>query len=213
MSLKSNNPYLGLRQIISGYYFVPRIKIVNLARKYKLKPLEIGYYVMFLTSTDWDSNSYRKGYIRLDLTSLAKVWNVPKTTLTGNLKKLIDKGLIKIIGEGRIPMLVDFESHTFSGHSQISKAKYSNEFLNKYFKNLDIKNEVPSTSKLNISQPFKSSFKKEFKDDLNTSDIPINKGGSFFRTNDEYQKIYDKDPDSLSVEEMKDIDISLDDTF
>lgn len=208
MATKNINPYSGLKEIISGFFYVPRIKIVDLARKYGLKPLEIGYYLILLTSVDWHEDKYRKGYIRIDLENLAKIWNIPITTFRENINRLIDKGLV-VLGDKKLPIFVDFESHTNHGYSQIAKTKYSDEFLSKYFENLELENEIPYFLKPNATNFFKTSSKKEFKDDLNIS----NCNKSYVRSDAEYKKIHDENPNSLTIEEMKSIDIDLENLF
>lgn len=207
MATKNINPYSGLKEIISGFFYVPRIKIVDLVRKYGLKPLEIGYYLILLTSVDWHEDKYRKGYIRIDLENLAKIWKVPVTTFRENINRLINRGLI-VVGEKNLPIFVDFDSHTFPNYSPIAKTKYSDEFLHKYFENLELENEIPSSLKPNITNSFKTSFKEESRNDLDTNNVKNNKK-SYVRSDAEYQKMYDENPDSLTVEEMKSIDIDL----
>jgi hypothetical protein len=78
--MKNLNPYSGLKQLITGSYSVVRSEALDLARKHQMSPLEIGYFFMFLTSTDWDQDKYRLGLVRIDLIKLAKAWNIPPST-------------------------------------------------------------------------------------------------------------------------------------
>lgn len=209
MSTTNINPYSGLKQIISGSYHVPRFEIVELARRYKLKPLEIGAYIMFYTSADWDDDIYRNGYIRTDFKQLAKVWNVPLSTLNDNLKRLILKGVI-VRGDKGIPKIINFEKFSYSGSAQTAKIKRSNEFVESYFGNLDFKNEIPSTPKPKVAIPFKNTFKERFNDEsinnnvVNVVSNPPKK--SIVKSDEEYQKLFDENPNLPNPEDMKWID-------
>lgn len=212
MSTTNINPYSGIKQIISGSYHVPRFEIVELARKHKLKPLEIGAYIMFYTSADWDTDVYRHGYIRTDFKQLAKIWNTPISTLNDNLKRLIRKGVI-VRGDKGIPKIVDFEKFSYLIAAQTVKTvkrESSNDFIENYFDNLDFKNEIPSISKPKVAIPFKNTFKERFKDESNNNNVvnavsdPPKK--SIVRSDEEYQKLFDENPNLPSPEDMKWID-------
>ncbi len=204
MATKNINPYSGLKQMISGSYHVPRMVIFELVKRHKLKLSELGYYFAFLTSADWDSSEYRNGYIRIDFDQLAKAWNTPVSTLRDNLNKLIEKGVIST-GEKKLPKMVNFENYTYSGASLMAKSKYSNEFLEKYFDNLELKNDISFSTKPNTPQPFKSSSKDKSKDGREI-DVVSESRKIFVRSDEEYQKMFDENPNSLTPEDMKDID-------
>jgi len=209
MSTTNINPYSGLKQSITGMYFVPRFEIHELRNKFKLEPLEIGYFIMFLTSTDWDKDSYRNGYMRINLNEFALIWNKPINTVRDNLNKLISKGVITL-GEKDLPKIVNYEKFTHDGAIQTAKIKRSNEFVESYFENLDFKNEIPSIPKQKVAIPFKNTFKERFKNEsinnnvVNVVSNPPKK--SIVKSDEEYQKLFDENPNLPNPEDMKWID-------
>lgn len=206
--MKNLNPMAGIRQMVTGYFCVSRLDVIDLVRQDKLKAQELGYFFIFLTSTDWDSDVYRKGFIRHDLKRLSKIWNIPSQTLRDNLKKLMNKKVLII--ENETPKIKDFDSFTYSIASQKAKEYHSDEFLTDYFKktisdpgtSLELKQKVPNS--------FKTSFKNNNKHNADRN--KINKVVVIrqeMRTDEEYQKMYEENPNSLLPEDMKWIDKNI----
>ena len=136
MQLKNLNPNTGLRQVSSGYLCLPRLFIINLIKN-DLKPLELGYFIIFLQSADWDTDKYRHGYIRHSLENLSKIWGLNQSTLTQNCNKLIEKNLI--IKKNNTLMISNFERFTSKKAQQESKNKLDNVELQVLFPEIYIK--------------------------------------------------------------------------
>jgi len=165
--MKNLNPYSGLNQIRQGYLCVLRQIPLDHIRSGTLKVHELGYFFIFLLSTDWDKDPNRKGFIRHDLKRLSAIWNIPYTTLGENLEKLIKKKVI--IKRLKTPKIPNFNRFTSSGAQLIAKETktYTNEELDQYFDNLSLNSEIPLRSKRKPPLPFRVSSKSEF----NRSDL------------------------------------------
>lgn len=165
--MRNLNPHSGLKQLITGSYSVVRSEVLDLARKHQLSALEIGYFIIFLTSADWDPDKDRFGLVRNDLNKLAKAWNIPTSTFRDNLKRLIQKQVITLRVDG-VPKIVNFENYTYSKSSELAKKRYSDEFIENYFENSfsktensSLENEISLNLKLIPSLPFKDSIKND----------------------------------------------------
>lgn len=195
--MRNLDPHSGLKQIITGSFPVARFEIVELVRRNKLTPLELGYFLIFLSSADWDKDKYRCGYVRLELHKLSKIWNTPLSTLRDNLNKLIKKNVM-VIGEDGVPKIINFPNFTLSGSSTISKTKYSDDFVEEYFDNSFPKTENSSSKNeisLNSKQISPFSFRDSIKDDLEVSSGMeyVTKTDIFHqqvKSDSEYQRIY-----------------------
>ena len=125
------------------------------------------------------------------------------------MEKLISKGLI-IRGNRDLPKINNFEKFSYSVSAQTAKIKRSNEFVESYFGNLDFKNEIPQISKPKEPIPFKNTFKERFKDESNNNNVvnvvsdPPKK--SIVKSDEEYQKLFDDDPNLPNPDDMKWID-------
>ena len=64
--MKNLNPYAGLNQIRRGYLCITRQMPLDNLRNGVLSVNELGYFLIFLISADWDRNQDRKGFIRYD---------------------------------------------------------------------------------------------------------------------------------------------------
>lgn len=212
MRLKNANPYTGLRQITSGYLPILRLPILKLIKSKKLKLSELGYYIFFLLCTDWDSDKYRKGYIRYSLRDLSTISDVPYTTLNGQLIKLIDKKLVSV--EFNLLKVNDFEKFTTKIANKVSKNTLGCEELKAMFpkivrnteiseesdENSDVNYEISENKQINDNVSFKSSFKSEFNDDKEKKVIIKQE----LRTEEEYQKLSKEH--GLPVDDLKWID-------
>jgi len=205
--MRNLNPHSGLKQLITGSYSVIRSEVLDLAKKHQLSPLEIGYYFILLTSTDWDPDKYRFGLVRIDLIKLAKAWNIPPSTFRDNLKKLIKKQVVTL-SEGGVPKIVNFENYTHSRSSALAKKIYSDESVENYFYNLFPKNEISLSSKLISPLPFKDSFKNDLI--VSSSESKAIKTVILHqevRTDSEYQIIYQEGNwSSFTADDMKWVD-------
>src|SRR3989338_88931 len=182
--MKNLNPYAGLNQIRRGYLCITRQMPLDNLRNGVLSVNELGYFLIFLISADWDRNQDRKGFIRYDLRKLSDIWKIPYQTLNDNLIKLIKKNVI--IKERNTPKIPDFDRFTFSGANQIAKQTYTNEESKQYFDNLFSNSEIPLQPKRKSPIPFNTSSKSEFS--IPSKSVVIKQP---VRTNEEYQQIYD----------------------
>jgi len=92
--MKNLNPNSGLRQISTGKLYLPRKIILEHIRNKTLTTQELGYFTIAVVSSDWNEGEYRYGFIRHEIKKLAKIWNIPESTLGENFKKLVKKGVL-----------------------------------------------------------------------------------------------------------------------
>lgn len=166
--MKNLDQTSGLRQVVKGYVCLPRRIILESIKSRKMKPIDLGYFIIFLISTDWDSDPNRFGFIRHEINQLAKIWNIPYSTLEQHLKALIEKGFI--VNDRKMPKILEFNLFTSSGAQDSSSIKLSDEDLKNIFPNL-LHDYVIQEKPQSIS-PF--SFSSSFKSELNIHD---EKGG------------------------------------
>lgn len=202
VDMRNLNPVTGYKQAMTGHFYISRICVLDLIRKHGLSPSEIGYYFMFVNCADWDRDSYRYSFIRLDYVELSKILNTPERTIRGNLKKLAVKGLID--ESNKAPQIVDFERFTYSEAIGRSKEKFTdtevaNYFGLEYFPNIPkmVVKSNEGDKKMSFPEPNKgSSFNCSNKD----KNKDWNRGG---RTREEYEEIYMEHPDTMpKVEDM-----------
>lgn len=158
--MKNLNPKSGLKQLVSGYYCLPRKIILDEIRNNKLKPSELGYFIILLNSADWDEDEYRKGFIRHDLNKLANLWGIPNTTLYDNIKKLKAKKLL--ISERGAYRINNFNRFTLKGAQAYVKEKPSSEYLNQLPEISESHSELSELVQTNEAPPFNDSSKVEF---------------------------------------------------
>lgn len=157
--MKNLNPTSGLRLITSGYMCLPRRIILQLVRNNEIKPIDLGFFIIFLISTDWDKNLHRFGYIRHEMIHLSKIWNIPYSTLEQHLTTLIKKGFIVIDRE--TPKIPGFHRFTPNRTQERMNTKLSDDDLKNIFPNILHDYVIPEQSQSATTHSFSSSFKSE----------------------------------------------------
>jgi len=203
--MKSLNPASGLKQITNGYLHFPRIMFLKLIKSKKLKPVELGYFIIFLISADWDSSLYRKGFIRHALSRLSKIWGIPYTTLYDYVKKLTDAKLLT--ADKNTPKINNFEHFESKGAKAfIQKNKLTDQELKFLFPKLLNNFEISEKSLAKKPSAFKDYFNVSSKVESNVypKRVIVKQG---LRTNNEYKKTYNEDKyTQLTIDGMKWID-------
>lgn len=198
--MKNLNPASGLRQIVSGYLCLPRKIILEFIRDKKIKPAELGYFIILLNSADWDTDIYRKGYIRHEFTNLSAIWDIPHTTLYDYAKTLRDKQLL--IKDNGAHKIANFDYFTSKGAQTFVKDKPTDEYLNRVFSKLLNTSEIPENDEAKDRSLFRVSSKVDF--NVYPRSVIIKQE---IRTKEEYEKIYkDSDFQCLTPEDMQWID-------
>lgn len=199
--MKNLNPRSGLRQLISGYFPTQRKFIFELVQSGKLSANELGYYLIFITSADWDRSEHRKAFIRHSIADIAKLWSIKPSTLRFNLNKLVERKLIAY--ESNTPKIVDFDEFTLH-RAQNNKVKLTDEELDAYFSYLKSDSNILNKSEFRNCDSFKSSFKSGF----NSSSV---NGVQQVRSEKEYESDWLDmgSPDEFTPEDMKWIDENL----
>lgn len=167
MNMKNLNPSSGLKQITKGYICVQRRHILELVKGGILKPNELGFYLILVLSTDWDSDKYRKGYIRHELLQLSKIWNISYSTFTDNINILVEKGLVtkERINQQTVHSIPNFDAFTQKVASATAKEFLSNKCLKDLFPNLLSNYEISENTQANESDSFRGSYKNGLSDE------------------------------------------------
>lgn len=168
VKLKNLNPSAGLRQVSSGYIYVPRKFILEAFRSKRLTLSELGGFFIFVLSTDWDPSQYRSGHIRFTQTDLADIWLLSPPTICRVKDKLIAKDLL-IKSLGTVKVKNYRELFTLTGAKELAKNRRSNEeieaiFLNPQQQSSQSQPKIADKQFLQTENQslFKSSFKNEF---------------------------------------------------
>lgn len=183
--MKILDPNSGLRQISTGKLYIHRRLILELIRTRKISVNELGYLLVALISTDWNEGDYRYGYIRHEIQSLARLWNIPYSTLNGNLKRLTNKGIL-IKNQGAL-FVNDFDF--FQKAHAYKDIKLTDENLKQLFDNSLPNNDISESNHENscsnsnktpkvLNVPIKVVINSNNNTEANT------------RTLSDYQKIY-----------------------
>ncbi|PIR42192.1 hypothetical protein COV25_04185 [candidate division WWE3 bacterium CG10_big_fil_rev_8_21_14_0_10_35_32] len=172
--MKNLNPLTGLKQISNGYICVSRKMMIDLVRGRILKPSELGFYIMLVISADWDSDQYRKGYIRHEIPKLAKIWRIPYSTLHGYIKKFEEHGLISV--KMKAPFIINFNDFTSSGAKEFAKNKTDNEYLNSILSSTNSDFEITENNGdlPNNGKEGDYHFRDAFKEDIGEQDLTDN---------------------------------------
>lgn len=189
--MKNLNPASGLKQIVSGYICLPRKIIFELIKDKKIKPSELGFFIILLISADWDNDIYRKGYIRHEWTKLSNIWEIPYTTLYDYIKKFRDKQLLTI--NNNTPQIINFEEFTSKGAQVFVKDKPTNQDLKKLFPKLLNISEISEHDEAKDVYHFRGSSKDIF--NVYSRRVIIRQET---RTQKQYEKTY-KDCNFLSL--------------
>lgn len=158
--MKNLNPASGLKQITSGYICLPRKAVVELFRNREINQLELGYFIIFLISADWDTDIFRNGFIRHELPRLSEIWGIPYTTLQEHANNLVKQHLI--ITEKNTLKINNFEQFTSKGAQAFVKDKTTNQDLKKLFPKLLTISEISENDEANDTFPFRDSSKDKF---------------------------------------------------
>jgi len=192
--MKNLNPNSGLRQVCTGKIYIPRRVILEHVRNKTLTVNDLGYFIIALISADWNEGDYRYGLVRHDIRKLAKVWNIPESTLGGNLQKLINKGVLtKKLDTFQVNDFKYFEkAHAYKNES------LSDEDLKEIFGNSLLENGFPLLNPeiplLNPEIPLHdlSKVPKVLNVSLKVVINKVNKPELTIRTTADYTKIYDE---------------------
>jgi len=168
IKLKNLNPLKGLRQLSSGYVYLPRKFILEAVRGKRLTLSELGGYLIFVLSADWDVSQYRLGYIRFTQLELADIWILSSSTLSRLKDRFVKRGFLRE-SLGTVQIENYQELFTYSGVKGITKTGVSNKeieaiFLNPQEQNLESQPKIANkqSPKAKNQSLFKSSFKNEF---------------------------------------------------
>ena len=195
--MKNLNPISGLRQITSGYIYLPRKMILELIRNKKIKPSELGYFIILLVSADWDTSIYRKGYIRHEFTRLSTIWNIPCSTLYDYSKTLRNKQLLDT-GNDTLK-ITNFDCFTYKGAETLVKNKPTNEYLEQLLLKSISASEI--SEKVEAEVPLSFSVSSNSVSNVYPRKVIIKQE---IRSKEEYQKIYETgDFRSLTTEDMR----------
>jgi predicted transcriptional regulator len=199
--MKNLNPRSGLRQVITGGYNVARKDIFDLIKKKHLTFAEIGYYLLFFTVADWDKNKNRYGCIRHEIKDLSTYLELPYSTINDNLNRLVKKNVIEIYNS--TPRIVNFDWVDRTIMNLKFKEKFDDEFLENYFENSSHKCENSQILGLKQSKSIRDSIKDEIKDNYQNKIVVIRQNP---RTDEEYKKLFEENPNFPSLVDMKWID-------
>lgn len=181
--MKNLNPVSGLKQITNGYICLPRRMVVELLKNKKIKQLELGYFIIFLISADWDTDVFRNGFIRHELPRLSKIWGIPYTTLQEHATNLVEKQLL--ITEKDTLKINNFERFTSGGAQTFVKNKPTDQDLKKLFPELFSNSGISEDLLAGSSSCFKDSSKVN--SGMYSKRVVIRQDG---KSEEEYQKIY-----------------------
>lgn len=144
-----------------------------------LKPVEIGYYLILVCSADWDVDRYRKGLIRFELPILAKIWDIPYSTLVAQLNNLVKKGYVEYqtINNQRVPCIVNYENFTHRAQKDSTELNLPDDELKRFFPDILSDYQIQEPAQTNDGNSFKVSSKGDLSDeDLDFIDRSISNG-------------------------------------
>ncbi len=201
--MKNLNPYAGIKQISTGYYYSPRGFVVRNCCEKKLNPLNLGYLHIAITSADWDKDPYRFGLIRHDIKTLSIIFGIRYQTLLDNFNKLVKKGYLK--KENDVFRVVHFkffkERGLFEKHYPNNEIKDRlSEILVNSSKKIKPQSDISEYNSSKASNSFNVSFKVG--NNLSNKD-------SYQYTQSEWTKIRLEDPGLPSWEDKLLIDESV----
>lgn len=189
--MKNLNPASGLKQITSGYICLPRKAVVELIKDKEINQLELGYFIIFLISADWDTDVFRNGFIRHELPRLSEIWGIPYTTLQEHATNLVKQHLL--ITEKNTLKINNFEQFTSKGAQAFVKNKPTNQDLKRFFPELLNASEISENDEAKDMLHFRGSSKGKF--NVYSRRVIIKQE---IRTQEQYEKIY-KDGNFLSL--------------
>jgi len=187
--MKILDPISGLRQITSGKFFFPRRIALNGIRSKDISVTELGYFLIALTSTDWDKGKYRFGIIRHEPKRLAEIWSIPYPTLLQNFNSLVKKGLLS--KQGGSFQITDFSEF------QKATGKYSNnntttdeELVNIFGKSFLESEKSDNDSEISYSYQSTTSVRYRVSNKVEDNEEVEATGKSLLRADADYQRIY-----------------------
>jgi len=189
--MKNLNPTSGLKQITSGYICLPRKTIVELLKNREINQLELGYFIIFLISADWDTDVFRNGFIRHELPRLSGIWGIPYSTLQEHAANLVKQHLL--ITEKNTLKINNFERFTSKGAQAFVKDRPTTQDLKKLFPKLLNISEISENDETKDVFPFRDSSKGKF--NVYSRKVIIKQE---IRTQEQYEKIY-KEGNFLSL--------------
>lgn len=178
MRMRNLNPYAGLRQLVTGYLYLPRRPILEWIRGKKINSGQLGNLFVFLVSADWDKDPRRRGFIRFSDADLSDIWRIPISNLRRWREELTSIGFMeKVSGCYRITILDIFSSFgakEFSG--KIADEEISRLFPDVIKDHPYLRQEYSKTeeSELRNIHLFDSSFKKRFEGNFKRREVTRN---------------------------------------
>ncbi len=185
--MKILDPKSGLIQVCSGAFIFPRIIALLAVRNGTISTKELGYFFIAVSSADWNEGEHRFGIIRHELKNLAKIWNIPYTTLHQNFVLLCNKGFL--FRQRGCFLVKDFEK--FQPPLKQHRKSVSDEELEKIFgKSLllseesNLKSGISDFHQVTVQQTNNVSNKVNNNTDQYAIIQPL------LRTSSDYQRIY-----------------------
>ena len=159
------NPLHGIKQMSMGYFTIPRVVILELIKEKHLNLTELGYFIILITIADWDKGRFRNGFIRYEISELAKVLEISESSLYKYIAKFKKIGLIT---ETRnVCKIENYKDFTLRGSQEISKVPLSIEKYLVLFPHLASEDSnIMEHAQANTASNFNNSFKSSLGDSL-----------------------------------------------
>lgn len=152
--MKQTNPLHGYRPLATGYFCVPRKLIIKFLRQ-GVSPTTIGYLVIFVLATDWDSDPFRHGLIRYSLSELSERLNLENGTLSKQRKTLEALGLMDREPIHKLSRVINFQSFTKKGADSSELKRCSDEELIEIF---ELNQKLEDKYGSSFSFPYKNGY-------------------------------------------------------
>jgi predicted transcriptional regulator len=164
MKLINLDPLVGIRQIVKGYFSVPRILPLELLLEKGVSPTLLGYCLICLVVADWDKSKLRNGVIRYEVKDLASGLNLRTSTLYSNLNKLKKIGFLK--KDDNLFRIAGYQNYTSRGAQELSKVSLTSEKVLSLFPYLKRHSKKIESYLSKSSASFSNSFNGLSKSDL-----------------------------------------------
>jgi DNA-binding Lrp family transcriptional regulator len=200
--MKNLNPHAGKRQITRGYICLPRKFVINLIRNRTLTQSELGSFILLVLSADWDSGSYRNGFIRHSNAELSRIWGISESTFSRNISKFTEKGLIDL-SDSATPKINHYQDlFTSKGAQSYAKEKMTNAKLHEMFAKVQ---ESPARMQEQLAEDRRSfNVSSKVESNVYPKRVVVKQE---VRSREEYQEIYDQGGYvRLTTDDMKWID-------
>lgn len=167
------NPQAGKKQLISGYFCLPRINTFTLIRQ--VNPTLLSYLILAISVADWDSNKHRLGFIRYSSRELADFFGLSHITLQRNFRKLKELGWLELIKvkEKQAYRVNNYKIYSPRGAQELAKQiaemnkNDKDEVIEDFLSDKKISQIKQICSRIQTSES--DSFKCSFKDSSNAS--------------------------------------------